>query len=165
MAEPAGQARSDPPACRGCEMRLGTTWGRWGYLGIPARPCTCPAHDPRGPTPFQHVKRKGTGLGWTDCSRFLACRTLKPARLARLHKISRYDTALSHSHTHTRTKKIQPIRSPSTPPSRRQTVIRIACPFGCQQSIDESTNQPVSSHHHSAIVFSPRLDCAKVQLD
>lgn len=98
-------------------MRLGTTWGCWGDLGIPARPC---CHD-QGTHAFQHVKRKGM-LGI-------------PAEL----ELARLQTADSRHHDtirQTQRKKTNPTQDP---PAR--TVTRIAALSVCQQSIDQSINQ------------------------
>lgn len=129
-------------------MRLGTTWGCWGDLGFPARPC---CHD-QGTHALQHVKRKGM-LGIPA--------ELDLARLQTAQRTSRYDT--------TRTKEKNP-----TQDSPARTVTRIAALSVCQQSIDQSINQ--LTHSIQSYRFHPSTyigyiqttiarDYAKVQLD
>lgn len=95
----------------------------------------------QGTHAFPTCEAKGD---WTDCSRFPACRTPKPARLVRQQKISRYDAAFSHTHTQTQRKsdRTDPPPRPHDPSAEQSS----ASPR--QQSIDESTNQPIPSHHH-----------------
>lgn len=113
-------------------MRLGY---HRGLLGGPGISCVCPARGPRGPTPFQHVKRKG-GVDLKSATNFLTAQD----DLAIRHKHTH-----THTHTHTHKERQPSSRSHPTPHTIHPSAEQSDYFSRCQQSIDKSANQPISS--------------------